>query len=87
MYVSDGTVLSFVGKIRQRFIYLGGNAYSFKSDDQEMSIFSLNNDLKAIRERALHIFGERTFQTDKAHSANVLRLEGAPSWRNFHRNQ
>lgn len=64
-----------------------GVTYSFKSEDQKMRSCSLNKDLKAIRERALLVFEERTFQIDKTGSANTLRYKSAPAERNFYRNQ
>ena len=50
-----------------------GAACSFKSDDQEVRICSLNKDVKVVWDRALHIFGERTFQIDKTGGTNAVR--------------
>lgn len=48
-----------------------------------MKICSLNKDLKGMRKRALHIFGEGIFQTDKTGSANAPRCKDAPVLEEF----
>lgn len=60
------------------YIFWEGGACSFKSDNQEMIVHSLNIDLKGMREIALHIFGERPSQTDKTGSTKALRYKNDP---------